>query len=521
MRRTALTMLTVTVVGLSAGCGILGPEEPVPDGGASSGTSATATPSEGSAPSDGVAAVGTLDRSWVSGTQVRFDVYPIETDGEHALLRYDFTATPDDPSEAQLWSTLALSLGGLGNTTTDGRGVRLFDTDAGLVHPAGENAGGPASTIERVREETDAETGILRGEATTVFAAPRGATVDVLIPRFGAVLDVPVVDAGDDFDDALDRVGGAPDTETRELRAFTRSYDEESVTSAEEDQVTVTLASDVLFASDRHTLSKKARGVVDRAARSIQEQADGGEVHVVGHTDDVDSDSYNQSLSERRAASVADRLRAQLGGGYTVSEEGRGESQPIAEGTSDTARAANRRVEIEFQGHLVVENDDAGTDIPDTDAPTVENEPVEISTKAGDYTIEVDAMVRRPGAIVGTLTATRTGGDAVDPAWFLPSYLKLVGDRNFGTLAESAGPHNLALLGTAERVLPFDYKAYRTPTGFQMRRLLGDEDVTTLGDGDTTTITLVWPDTGQDTVTVDAPDRFRITGVPVTDGTGD
>ncbi|MBL0885465.1 OmpA family protein [Myceligenerans indicum] len=520
MRRTALTLLTVTLVGLSAGCGLLGDRDPVSGDGSPSGVSVPTTPSEGTGPSDGVVPVTTLDAPWVRGTRVRIGLYPIETDGDLAVLRYDVTATSDDAEHTPLWSTLALSLGGLGETATDGRGVRLFDTGAGLVYPVGENDDGPATTIERVHDDAD-EPGVLRGRATTVFAAPEGSTVDVLVPRFGAALGVPVVEDEGGLDDAVSLVGGTPETESRKIRAFTHSYDDESVTSAEDDQVTVTLASDVLFASDRHTLSKKARAVVDRAARDIQEQADSGEVHVVGHTDDVDSDSYNQTLSERRAASVADRLRTALGSGYTVSEEGRGESEPIAEGTSAAARAANRRVEIEFRGRLVVQDDDSGEDLPGTDAPTVANGPVDITTSGGDYTVEVTSMVRRPGAVVGTLTAERTAGDSVDPAWFLPSYLKLVGDRSFGTLAEAAGPHNLALLGPTERVLPYDYKSYKTPTGFQLRRLLGDEEVTTIGTGDTTTIAVVWPDTGQDTVTVDAPDRFRITGVPVTGGTGD
>jgi hypothetical protein len=34
---------------------------------------------------------------------------------------------------------------------------------------------------------------------------------------------------------------------------------------------------------------------------------------------------------------------------------------------------------------------------------------------------------------------------------------------------------------------------------------------------DSVTYTVVWPDTGQDSVTVDSPNRFRITDIPVED----
>ncbi|MFI6424194.1 OmpA family protein [Promicromonospora sp. NPDC050880] len=503
MRRAVLTALAVGLVTVSAGCGLVRPDAPGPTAEPSAGASASPTSPGGSPPPGEVVSV---DRAW-HGAQVGFDVHPVEVDGDLAVLRYEFDATSADPTEL---STVVLTLGGLGDTVTDGRGVRLFDTEQGVVHPVAQTSGEqPAAAIDWTADD------VLRGSAVAVFAAPANDAVDVLFPGFGTVT-VPVVAAGADFEDAVARVGGVDHAGTRKLRAFTRGYDAGSATSAEDDDVTVTLASDVLFASDEHTLSRKARGVVDRAAASIRKQADSGEVQVVGHTDDVDTDSYNQALSERRARSVAVRLRAGLGDDFTVSEEGRGESEPIAEGTSPEARAANRRVEIHFQGSLVVEAD-VESDLPGTDAPTAEDGPVTITTEGGSYRIAVESMVRRPGAIVGTLEAERTSGDSIDPAWFLPAFLEQVGDRRFGALGELAGAHNLSLLGAQERVLPFDYVAGKNSTGFVVRRMLGDEEVEPLGQGQTTLITVVWPDTGQDTVTVDAPDRFRITGVPVTD----
>lgn len=506
MRRTLLALLAVGLVGLPAGCGLVGTDEPGPVTGSAPGASAPPTSPGGSPPPGEVVSV---ERDW-HGARVRFDVHPVEVEGGLAVLRYELGATAADPAAPPSFSTVVLNLGGLGSSATDGRGVRLVDTAEGRVHPVARASGGaPASAIDWV------EDGALEGSAVAVFAAPADELVDVLLPGFGAVT-VPVVPAGDGFQDAVDQVGGVDDAETRPLRAFTRSYDAGSATSAEDDDVTVTLASDVLFASDRHTLSARARAVVDRAAASIREQADDGDVDVVGHTDDVDTDAYNQTLSERRAASVAQRLRARLGDGFTVTEAGRGESEPIVEGTSPEARAANRRVEIGFRGHLVVEADERSA-APETDAPTAKNGPVTLATSGGAYTVEVESMRRRPGAIVGTLVAERTQGASIDVAWFLPSYLEQIGDRRFGVLGDLAGPHNLSLLGAEERVLPFDYVEEERPGGFVLRRLLGDEEIKPLNHGESTAITVVWPDTGQDTVTVDAPDRFRITDVPVTD----
>ena len=469
MRQVHRAALTVGLVGLLAGCGLTGPDDradtvtPPPDASGSPTSSGGAV-----APPDEVVSV---ERE-LHEARVRFDLRPVEADGDLAVLRYEYTAEPagDDSLGS---GTVPLSLGGLGRSVTDGRGVRLVDTDAQVVHPVAQAADGtPAAELDQER--------------------------------------------GDDFDAALEQTGGAGTGAAKELRAFTQGYDAGSATSAEDDDVTVTLASDVLFDSDEDSLSRSARGVVERAAASIVEQADAGDVHVVGHTDDVDTDAYNQALSERRARSVAERLRADLGGGFTVTEEGRGESEPVAEGRSAEARAANRRVEIHFQGHLVVDTS-AESEAPGTDAPTARDAAVTIETGKGEYRVEVESVQRRPGALVGTLVAERTDGTGIDPAWFLPAHLKMFGDRRFGALAEVAGPHNLSLLGARERVLPYDYVAEERTGGFVLRRLLGDEEVQTLDQGQSATITVYWPDTGQDTVTVDAPERFRITDVPVTD----
>src|SRR5690606_19335129 len=68
---------------------------------------------------------------------------------------------------------------------------------------------------------------------------------------------------------------------------------------------------------------------------------------VIGHTDSVGSDQYNQGLSERRARSVADLLASQGVPADELTAEGRGESQPVADNETDAGRAQNRRVEIQ------------------------------------------------------------------------------------------------------------------------------------------------------------------------------
>ena len=69
-------------------------------------------------------------------------------------------------------------------------------------------------------------------------------------------------------------------------------------------------------------------------------------IRVVGHTDNVGSASYNQALSERRAASVAEYLISQGMAPQKVTSEGRGASEPVAENDTEEGRAHNRRVDL-------------------------------------------------------------------------------------------------------------------------------------------------------------------------------
>ncbi len=71
-------------------------------------------------------------------------------------------------------------------------------------------------------------------------------------------------------------------------------------------------------------------------------------IDVYGHTDSVGSDAYNQTLSERRAASVGQYLISQGIDGRRVITQGFGESRPIADNNTEAGRSQNRRVELQL-----------------------------------------------------------------------------------------------------------------------------------------------------------------------------
>ena len=71
-------------------------------------------------------------------------------------------------------------------------------------------------------------------------------------------------------------------------------------------------------------------------------------VDVIGHTDSVGSESYNQGLSEQRARSVAEYLSGQGVMAARLLVAGMGEAQPIASNDTPQGRAQNRRVSIQI-----------------------------------------------------------------------------------------------------------------------------------------------------------------------------
>jgi outer membrane protein OmpA-like peptidoglycan-associated protein len=148
---------------------------------------------------------------------------------------------------------------------------------------------------------------------------------------------------------AEDAVGVVED-----LYFIVESLDGSETVEREETQVTVTLTSDVLFALDKADLTGEARDRLASVADQIRTDGAGGVITIAGHTDDQGSDSYNQDLSERRAASVRAELAEQLSGaGVSFETTGYGESEPrvpnIVDGQpSEDNRAKNRRVEITY-----------------------------------------------------------------------------------------------------------------------------------------------------------------------------
>ena len=108
--------------------------------------------------------------------------------------------------------------------------------------------------------------------------------------------------------------------------------------------IQVTFASGLLFDFDSDVIRSAAAGNLNALAGSLGKYDDSN-LMIVGHTDDVGSDAYNQSLSEQRAQSAA-RYLSSHGVSRYIATAGRGEREPVSSNSTDAGRQVNRRVEI-------------------------------------------------------------------------------------------------------------------------------------------------------------------------------
>lgn len=119
---------------------------------------------------------------------------------------------------------------------------------------------------------------------------------------------------------------------------------------------------DVLFDSGQYTLKPAARERLARISGIVLAYPE-LKMEVEGHTDSIGSDQFNQSLSEKRAATVRDYLVDSGVSINSVIARGFGKIRPIADNRTAAGRKLNRRVE------MIVSGDVIGTRIgPETDS---------------------------------------------------------------------------------------------------------------------------------------------------------
>jgi outer membrane protein OmpA-like peptidoglycan-associated protein len=113
----------------------------------------------------------------------------------------------------------------------------------------------------------------------------------------------------------------------------------------EGDNIRLIMPGNVTFQTDSYNLNQGFYPTLNSVGLVLAKYAD-TTIRVSGHTDNTGSRQHNQTLSERRAKSVANYLATQGVAQARMYVEGLAFDQPVADNASSAGRSQNRRVEL-------------------------------------------------------------------------------------------------------------------------------------------------------------------------------
>jgi outer membrane protein OmpA-like peptidoglycan-associated protein len=167
--------------------------------------------------------------------------------------------------------------------------------------------------------------------------------VDVIVPGLYPFEGVAITGEGGAADSGLAVAG-----KSAELTQVIKDLGADDTPKA----VKVNLAADLLFDFDKADINPGAEPQLAKVVTLLKAYST-ADVVIDGHTDGKGGDAYNQMLSEKRAAAVAQWLAAHAGiDSAKLRTRGWGKTKPVAANTNSDGsdnpegRAKNRRVEI-------------------------------------------------------------------------------------------------------------------------------------------------------------------------------
>ena len=489
----------------------------------------------------------------VMGHKVAVRVSPvIRKDEATSIMALELTRAKDDASiddiDANSYSDNSnklnisnyLGVPSIFRPGTGASGAKLLDLNSGRVWSAINGSGVFLDLTPGEKITSYLSFGKVDADTVTVLVPMAGfTTVSVLEADAAKKADVNLTTAQTAIDQSTHAAAELADPVA--IERYTRALDDSTSTHAGGKDITVTLASDVTFASDSADLASGAEAQLQTVAGQLKQHPEGGTLSIVGHTDDVQDDTYNQTLSEKRANAVHTRL-TQLTNldKWQTSITGKGESEPRVKDTTDEARATNRRVEITLTpaNGTTIKSSNPSTatsatasssgKLPDPQGPVAKgSEGVTLTAKgtdaSGEVAITLDHVTRTGGYLLGTVTCTVKDGSTGAPLHQLlqdpQTLLANQRDEDGGALPTFNASDGLTLLAGGERIFAADYLDADAEQHLPLTELRVLDHLK----AGTATICVVWPDPGGDTVVLDHPDgkyalkgtAYRLTDIPV------
>lgn len=117
------------------------------------------------------------------------------------------------------------------------------------------------------------------------------------------------------------------------------------VVRTNENLLMLDIPSDISFDVNKAEIRSDFQPILERFAQTLVANP-ASSVQIIGHTDSTGSDAINDPLSINRAANTRNYLTARGVPQSRIQIDGRGSRDPVADNSTVSGRAKNRRVEI-------------------------------------------------------------------------------------------------------------------------------------------------------------------------------
>ena len=180
-----------------------------------------------------------------------------------------------------------------------------------------------------------------RGEKGAVIGGSAGAVIGGIIGEnsgntaVGAIIGAAIGGAAGAY------IGNYMDKQAAEIEADLEGATVERVGEG----IKITFDSGILFEVNKADLSTDAKTNLENLSVILKKYEDTN-ILIEGHTDSDGSDEHNMNLSQQRAGSVSAFLASHEVLNSRLNTVGYGESQPIADNSTVSGKAANRRFEV-------------------------------------------------------------------------------------------------------------------------------------------------------------------------------
>ena len=151
---------------------------------------------------------------------------------------------------------------------------------------------------------------------------------------------------------AAEQAAAAAAQQTEQMREKLRNQLNQVLQTQETARGLIVNMNDVLFATNRYELKPDAQIKLAKVS-GILLSYPSLKLQVEGYTDSTGSPGYNLELSQKRATSVEAFLIAQGVQPGSITAQGYGEADPVADNGTSAGRAQNRRVQLVISGQAI------------------------------------------------------------------------------------------------------------------------------------------------------------------------